>query len=200
MAAIFLLFLKLSEAKSLCTHAASRPPNPNYRWEKWSTWCNENWLRKAKYSEKTCPSANQSTASPPWTELELNPSCCGEKPPTNCLSYSTTYNNATNWRQCASICMLLLKYYRHHTMIKTTHLYCHTDFSCSWEQSHHCIQAWVILCEVLMVYYRDILSQQCNVTRPLTHITWLPLGKQNTFLCLWHHKGDDKKNNSPLIL
>jgi hypothetical protein len=54
-----------------------------------------------KYSKKTCPSANQSTASPSWTDLELNPGCCGENPPTNCLSYSIAYNIATYWRQCA---------------------------------------------------------------------------------------------------
>jgi hypothetical protein len=62
-------------------------PAPNDRWRMWSSRCNENWQRKPKYSEKTCPSATLSNTNPIWPDLGSSP-CrrCG-KPATNRLSY-----------------------------------------------------------------------------------------------------------------
>jgi hypothetical protein len=42
-----------------------------WRWV-WSRWWNEKWQRKAKYLEKTCPSATLSTRNPAWPDLGLN--------------------------------------------------------------------------------------------------------------------------------
>jgi hypothetical protein len=59
------------------------------RWWMLSSWWNENWHGKPKYSEKTCPSATSSTTNPTWPDLVLTPGRCGGKPATNCLSYGT---------------------------------------------------------------------------------------------------------------
>jgi hypothetical protein len=40
-------------------------PAPNGRWVCVIRW-NENWQRKSKFSEKTCPSATLSTTNPTW--------------------------------------------------------------------------------------------------------------------------------------
>jgi hypothetical protein len=55
-----------------------------------SNWWNENWYRKPKYSEKTCPSATLSTINPIWPVLGSNPGGRNRKPETNRLSYGTT--------------------------------------------------------------------------------------------------------------
>jgi hypothetical protein len=60
------------------------PTPDDKRW--WSSWWNENWQGKPKYSEKTCPSATLSTTNPTWPNLGH----CGGKPATNRLSYDTT--------------------------------------------------------------------------------------------------------------
>jgi hypothetical protein len=72
-------------------HSALRPPmaycaSPGWLlW--WRNWWND-WQEKPKYSEKTFPSAALSTTNPTCC-LDVNPGCCGGKPASNCLSYST---------------------------------------------------------------------------------------------------------------
>jgi hypothetical protein len=53
----------------------------------WSSRWNENWQRKRKYSEKTCPGTTSSTTNPTWPDLGLDPGCRGGKPATDRLSY-----------------------------------------------------------------------------------------------------------------
>jgi hypothetical protein len=67
-------------------------PAPDDRWWwVWSSWCNENWQGKPKYSEKTCPSATLSTTEPTWLDLGLNRGYCSGKPANNCLSYGMAF-------------------------------------------------------------------------------------------------------------
>jgi hypothetical protein len=65
-------------------------PAPDDRW-RWtcSSWWNENWQGKPKYSEETCPNATLSTINPTWSDLGSNPGRRGGKPATNHLSYGT---------------------------------------------------------------------------------------------------------------
>jgi hypothetical protein len=60
--------------------------NDRWRWF-WRNWWNEDWQRKPKYSEKTCPSPTLSTTNPTWLDPVLNPGRRGGKPATNRLSY-----------------------------------------------------------------------------------------------------------------
>jgi hypothetical protein len=53
----------------------------------WSIWCNENWHRKSKYSEKTCPNSTLSTTNLTCLELGSNLDRRGGEPATNRLSY-----------------------------------------------------------------------------------------------------------------
>jgi hypothetical protein len=62
---------------------------PGWLWW-WRIWWNENWQRKPKYSEKTCPSATLSTTNPTWPDAGLNPGRRGGKPATNRLIYGAT--------------------------------------------------------------------------------------------------------------
>jgi hypothetical protein len=55
----------------------------------WSSRWMENWQRKPKHSEKTCPSATLSTTNPTWSDLCSNPSRYTGKPRTNRLNCST---------------------------------------------------------------------------------------------------------------
>jgi hypothetical protein len=48
-------------------------PAPDNRWWMWSSRWNENWQRKPKYSEKSCPSATLSITNPTWRNLGSNP-------------------------------------------------------------------------------------------------------------------------------
>jgi hypothetical protein len=60
---------------------------PDDRW--WWLWSNrwdENWERKPKYSEKTCPSITWSTTNPTWLDLGSSPGRRCEKMVTNRLS------------------------------------------------------------------------------------------------------------------
>jgi hypothetical protein len=59
----------------------------------WPIWWNEDWQRKPKYSEKTCPSATLSTTNPTWPDPSLNPGRRGGKPATNRLSYGAAQLN-----------------------------------------------------------------------------------------------------------
>jgi hypothetical protein len=68
-------------------------PAPDDR-RAWSGRWNENWQRKPKYSEKTCPSAILSTTNPRLPDL-------GSKPATNCLSYGMTTIQTTRVRAAA---------------------------------------------------------------------------------------------------
>jgi hypothetical protein len=63
-------------------------PAPDDRWWVWSSRQNENWQRKPKYSQKTCPSATLCTTNPAWPDL-------GSKPATNRLSYDTAICGVT---------------------------------------------------------------------------------------------------------
>jgi hypothetical protein len=67
-------------------------PAPDDRWWwLWSSWWNEDWQGKPKYSEKTCPSISFSTTNPTWPDLGSNPGRRDGKPATNRLSYGTAY-------------------------------------------------------------------------------------------------------------
>jgi hypothetical protein len=73
-----------------CGHFWPIVPAPDDRWGwLWSSWWNEDWQGKPKYSEKTCPSATLST-NPTWPDPGSNPGRRGGKPATNRLSYSAT--------------------------------------------------------------------------------------------------------------
>jgi hypothetical protein len=52
-------------------------------WWVWSSWWNEFYQGRPKYSEKTCPSATLSTTNPTCPNLWSNPAHCGGKPATN---------------------------------------------------------------------------------------------------------------------
>jgi hypothetical protein len=52
---------------------------------------NEDWQRKPKYSERTCPSATLSTTNPILPDPGLNPARRGGKPVTNRLNYGAAY-------------------------------------------------------------------------------------------------------------
>jgi hypothetical protein len=49
-------------------------------WSLLSSWWNENWQEKLKYSEKTCPGANLSTTTPTRSDLGPNLDRRGRKP------------------------------------------------------------------------------------------------------------------------
>jgi hypothetical protein len=59
----------------LRTSASNWPtvPASDDRWWVWSSWWNENWQGKPKYSQKTCPSATLSTTNPTWLDVGSNP-------------------------------------------------------------------------------------------------------------------------------
>jgi hypothetical protein len=64
-------------------------PDDRWWWWLWSSWWNEDWQGKPKYSEKTCPSATLSTTNLTWPDLGSNPGRRGGKPATNRLRYGT---------------------------------------------------------------------------------------------------------------
>jgi hypothetical protein len=65
-------------------------PAPDDRWWwLWSSWWNQDWQGKPKYSEKTYPSATLSTTNPTWPDLGSNLDRHGGKPATNRLSSGT---------------------------------------------------------------------------------------------------------------
>jgi hypothetical protein len=74
-------------------------PAPDDRWWLWSSWWNEDWQGKPKYSEKTCPSATLSTTNPTWPDLRSNPGRRSGKPATNRLSYGTAFSIVTRLRE-----------------------------------------------------------------------------------------------------
>jgi hypothetical protein len=61
-------------------------PAPDDRWV-WSSWWNDNWQGKPKYSEELCRNATFSTTNPTWLDLGSNLGCRGGKATTICLSY-----------------------------------------------------------------------------------------------------------------
>jgi hypothetical protein len=64
-----------------CGHFWPIVPTPDNRWGwLWNNWWNEDWQRKPKYSEKTCPSATLSTTNPTWRDSGSNPGRRGGKP------------------------------------------------------------------------------------------------------------------------
>jgi hypothetical protein len=50
------------------------------RWDDMQGKAKETW-------RKTCSCASSSTMNPMWSHLGLKPRLCGDKPPSNCLSY-----------------------------------------------------------------------------------------------------------------
>jgi hypothetical protein len=70
-----------TEANWYCGHIWPVVPASDDRW--WwvcsSRW-DENWQRKPKYWEKTCPSTTLSTTNPTWPDLGSNPGRRGGKP------------------------------------------------------------------------------------------------------------------------
>jgi hypothetical protein len=91
---IFVPFLSLFIASGVglsplyCGHFWPIIPAPDDWWGwLWSNWWNEDWQRKPKYSEKTCPSATLSTTNPTWPDPGSNPGRRDGKPATNRLSY-----------------------------------------------------------------------------------------------------------------
>jgi hypothetical protein len=54
-------------------------------------WLNEDWQRKPKYSEKTCPITTLSTTNPTLPNPGANPDRRGGKLATNRLSYGAAY-------------------------------------------------------------------------------------------------------------
>jgi hypothetical protein len=71
-----------------CGHSWPIVPAPDEGWGwLWSNWWNEDWQRKPKCSENTCPSATLSTTNPTWPDPGSNPGRRGGKPATNRLSY-----------------------------------------------------------------------------------------------------------------
>jgi hypothetical protein len=76
----------------LGTSATNWPivPAQDDRWWVWSSRWNENWQRKQKYSEKTCPSATLPTRNHTWPDPGSNSGHRGGKPATNRLSYGKT--------------------------------------------------------------------------------------------------------------
>jgi hypothetical protein len=88
----FFSFSGLGETESTwyVGHCWPIVPAPDDRWWwLWSSWWNENWQGKPKYSEKTSPSATLCTTNPTWPDLGSNPGRRGGKPATNHLSYGT---------------------------------------------------------------------------------------------------------------
>jgi hypothetical protein len=72
-------------------HCCPIIPASDDRWWLWSSWWNEDWQRKPKYSEETYPSATLSTTNPTWPDLGSNPGRRDGKPATNLLSYGTAH-------------------------------------------------------------------------------------------------------------
>jgi hypothetical protein len=94
-----------------CRHYWPIVPAPDDRWWwLWSNWWNEDWQRKPKYSEKTCPSASLSTTNPTRIDQGSNPGSRGGKPATNRLSYGTACINMKVWKQMLYIiCQFFFK-------------------------------------------------------------------------------------------
>jgi hypothetical protein len=63
--------LRLSPLGTSATNWPIVPAPDDRLWICSSRW-NENWHRKPKYSEKTCPSATLSTTNPTWLDLGSN--------------------------------------------------------------------------------------------------------------------------------
>jgi hypothetical protein len=87
----FLVFFGWGETESTWyfSHCWPIVPAPDDHSCLWSSWWNEDWQGKPKYSEKTCPSATLSATNPTWPDLGSNPGRRGGKPATNRLSYGT---------------------------------------------------------------------------------------------------------------
>jgi hypothetical protein len=67
--------VRLSPLGTSATNWPTVPaPDDRWWWWLWSNWWNENWQRKLKYSEKTCPSATLSTTNSTWPDLGSKPS------------------------------------------------------------------------------------------------------------------------------
>jgi hypothetical protein len=53
---------------------------------------------KLKNSAKTCHSTMMPTTNPIWTDMDMNPGLCGERPVTNHLSQGRDHSNYNNYR------------------------------------------------------------------------------------------------------
>jgi hypothetical protein len=86
-----------NESPLYCGYFWPIVPAPYDRWEwLWSSWWNEDWQGKPKYSKKTCPSATLFTTNPTWPDPGSNPGRRGGKPATNHLSYGTAHHLELN--------------------------------------------------------------------------------------------------------
>jgi hypothetical protein len=96
-----------------CGHYWPIVPSPDDRWGwLWRNWWNEDWQRKPKYSENTCPSATLSTTNPTCLNPDMNPGRHGGKPATNRLSYCAALHWSLSWaRSIQSIPSHLSKIY-----------------------------------------------------------------------------------------
>jgi hypothetical protein len=66
-------------------------------WWLWSSWWNENWQGKLKYSEKTCPSVILSTTNSTWLGVGLNWGCRGANLAIYYLSYCMAWHHPSQW-------------------------------------------------------------------------------------------------------
>jgi hypothetical protein len=85
--------VRLSPFVTSATNWSIAPAPDDTWWWIWSSRRNENWQRKPKYSEKTCPNATLSTTNPTWSDLGSNRGYRDGKPATNRLSYGTAYTS-----------------------------------------------------------------------------------------------------------
>jgi hypothetical protein len=95
----FFYFLGVRWVSPLGTPTTNWPivPPPHDRWWwMWSSWWNENWQGKQKYSKKTCPNATLSTTNCSWLDEGSNPRGRGGKPPTNRPSNGKALSTGSN--------------------------------------------------------------------------------------------------------
>jgi hypothetical protein len=91
----------------------------------WSSWWNENWRGKPKYSEKAWSSATLSTIYSTRPDLESNPDRHGGMLMTNCLSYDTAFSSVT---ETCTVLLLLswlifdVRIWLSHKMVKVSSL------------------------------------------------------------------------------
>jgi hypothetical protein len=148
----------------LGTSAINRPivPAPYDRWWwMWSSRWNENWQRKPKYLEETCPSVTLPTTNPTWSDLGSNRRCRDGKPSTNRLSYCTANEHQ--------------QVYFFRVSLQASYNYFPTCYIQKWQYrsltNHtHDIKAWIL--HVQYTYYSVNLHQRCTNTillDPLKH-------------------------------
>jgi hypothetical protein len=74
----------------------------------WNSWLTENWHRKSKYLEQTCPSVTLPTTNPKLPDLGSNLGCPGGKPVSTHLSYSTAWCTKNQMKKSNSLHCLIV--------------------------------------------------------------------------------------------